>query len=95
MCAGHVVVRCSKASSHNGINITASGLIKLQLSARSVGLFEAFYSSIKPLELLSHEALLVGPGKLTAGENHFPFEFGVDPVGASVRQAPQSRSAST
>lgn len=83
-----MVVRCAKASSHNGISIAASGLIKLQLSARSVGLFEAFYSSIKPLELLSHEAELVGPGRLSPGENRFPFEFGVEPVGASVRWRP-------
>ena len=33
--------------SHQGIYLTADGVVNLQLSAKSVGLFEAFYNSVK------------------------------------------------
>jgi hypothetical protein len=34
--------------------------VSLQLSAKSVGLFEAFYSSIRPVQLLDYAAELQG-----------------------------------
>ena len=34
--------------------------MSLQLSAKSVGLFEAFYSSIRPVQLLDYAAELQG-----------------------------------
>jgi hypothetical protein len=37
--------------SHSGVTLKVEGTLKLQLSARSVGLFEAFYSSIKPMQV--------------------------------------------
>lgn len=43
-----VVVVVSKGSlSHSGITLQCEGVVQLQLSAKSVGLFEAFYNSIK------------------------------------------------
>lgn len=38
--------------SFSSIALAAEGSVTLQLSARSVGLFEAFYSSLKPLQLM-------------------------------------------
>lgn len=32
---------------HQGITLTVDGAVTLQLSAKSVGLFEAFYNSLK------------------------------------------------
>lgn len=60
------------------------GVLKLQLSARSVGLFEAFYSSIKPMQLMSYEITIAQAGKVPSGVTEFPFEFAVVPTdGAS------------
>lgn len=41
---GSVVVTTSGSLSHQGISLAVDGTIKLQLSARSVGLFEAVSS---------------------------------------------------
>ena len=38
--------------------------MSLQLSAKSVGLFEAFYSSIRPVQLLDFATELQGASKL-------------------------------
>lgn len=81
---GRVVVDTPKSASHNGIQLRAEGLINLQLSARSVGLFEAFYSSIKPLQLLYHEDTLTNSGRFEEGRTEFPFRFEVKPTAGSV-----------
>lgn len=62
------------------INLQAEGTVSLQLSAKSVGLFEAFYSSIKPVELLSHQEVLKPAGKLSEGVSEVPFQFTLSPV---------------
>ena len=35
--------------------LQVSGIVQMQLSPKNVGLFEAFYASIKPIELLSYD----------------------------------------
>lgn len=70
--------------SHNGIKLRVSGTIRLHLSARSVGLFEAFYSSIKPLALIQEEITIAGPGKFAAPLTEIPFEFDLLPSGTEV-----------
>jgi hypothetical protein len=43
-----VVVISSKDSvQHQGMSLTMEGTVNLQLSAKSVGVFEAFYNSVK------------------------------------------------
>lgn len=67
--------------SHKGIKLVVEGAVTLQLSARSIGLFEAFYSSLKPLQLLHYE-IEVAPsgGKVPQGITEIPFEFVLQPV---------------
>ena len=65
---------------HEGISLIADGAASLQLSAKSMGLFEAFYSSIKPVQLLSHQQDLQPSGKLPDGRHEFEFEFVLQPV---------------
>ena len=50
--SGVIVVNSASPMSFGGIVMTVEGAVTLQLSARSVGLFEAFYSSLKPLQLM-------------------------------------------
>ena len=40
------------------------GSVSLQLSAKSVGLFEAFYSNLKPIQLVHYEVEVQKSGKL-------------------------------
>ena len=51
--AGVIVINCKGDLAHNGINLSMEGTVNLQLSARSVGLFEAFYNSLKPIAVSS------------------------------------------
>lgn len=52
MVSGHVLILSKGAMSHNGITLVMEGLVTLQLSAKSVGMFEAFYNSLKPVLLV-------------------------------------------
>jgi len=77
---GAVIVRSPGATvSHNGIKLAVEGAATLQLSARSVGLFEAFYSSLKPIQLMGYNIDVSPAGKLPAGTTEFPFEFLLKP----------------
>jgi len=76
---GVVVLTSEAATSHGGIKLVVEGMVNLQLSARSVGVFEAFYSSIKPMQLLSWEIDISSGGKIKKGKTEYPFEFKLVP----------------
>ena len=42
-----VVVESRSDCTHNGVSLVVEGIVNLQLSAKSVGVFEAFYNSAK------------------------------------------------
>ena len=50
---GKVVVNSRRPVEHTGVSLTVEGQVTMQLSAKSVGLFEAFYSPAKPIQMLS------------------------------------------
>ncbi|XP_033277219.1 vacuolar protein sorting-associated protein 26C-like [Orcinus orca] len=64
MLSGVVVVSGKDSVQHQGVYLTVEGAVNLQLSAKSVGVFEAFYNSVKPKK-----------GKLTPS----PVDFTVTP----------------
>lgn len=45
--SGVVVITSKDTVQHQGISLTMEGSVNLQLSAKSVGVFEAFYNSVK------------------------------------------------
>lgn len=45
--SGVIVLVCKEAVQHHGIFLGMEGLVNLQLSSKSVGVFEAFYNSVK------------------------------------------------
>ncbi|XP_062061060.1 vacuolar protein sorting-associated protein 26C isoform X3 [Lepus europaeus] len=47
MLSGVVVVTSKDSVQHQGVTLTMEGAVNLQLSAKSVGVFEAFYNSVK------------------------------------------------
>jgi len=51
---GTVVVNSKGELGHSGVTLTMEGTVTLQLSAKSVGVFEAFYNSLKPIQLVSY-----------------------------------------
>lgn len=53
MVSGIVMYTGDAPLSHNGLKLRASGVVRPQLDPRTVGIFEALYSSIKPIEVLA------------------------------------------
>ena len=72
---GVVVVSSKGDLSHNGLSLTMEGSVNLQLSAKSVGVFEAFYNSLKPIQLVQYNIELTKPGKIPHGVTEIPFEM--------------------
>lgn len=77
--SGAVIVQSQGAMRHQGITIQVEGSAQLQLSARSIGLFEAFYSSLQPVKILSFEIEVAPAGRLGSGLTELPFEFTLRP----------------
>lgn len=77
--SGVVVLKSSAPVSHSGLTLRASGVVRPQLDPRTVGIFEAFYSSIKPIDILSTVIEMAPSGKLPAGVP-LPFEFPVEAI---------------
>ncbi|CAH0546368.1 unnamed protein product [Brassicogethes aeneus] len=78
-----VVTSNSDFFKHEGITLTAEGSVNLQISSKNVGIIEAFYNSIKPIQLLSITCDVTGSGKLPAGTTQIPFEI---PLKAKANQ---------
>ena len=78
--SGVVRVQSRDGLKHQGITLRALGEVKLQLSARTIGLFEAFYSSMKAIQIVNVEILLASSGRLGRGDTEYPFEFKMRPV---------------
>ncbi|XP_059216529.1 vacuolar protein sorting-associated protein 26C [Stomoxys calcitrans] len=73
---GCVHFSCPSEAKHDGISLSLEGIVNLQLSnSKSVGLLDAFYNSLKPIQLLNSTIDLSAPGKLNAGNTEFHFEF--------------------
>ncbi|XP_028164629.1 Down syndrome critical region protein 3 homolog [Ostrinia furnacalis] len=73
--AGVVVVDSSGDVRHEGLALLAEGSVGLQLSTKSVGIFEAFSNSIKPINLINTSIELAPPGKIPVGVTEIPFEM--------------------
>lgn len=78
--SGVILVDTDGGLSHNGVSLVAEGAVKPQLSSRSVGIFEAFYSSIKPMTILRADIEIQKAGKFPDGLTEVPFELAVAPV---------------
>ncbi|KAL3270573.1 hypothetical protein HHI36_021110 [Cryptolaemus montrouzieri] len=60
---------------HDGIILVMEGAVNLQISSKNVGIIEAFYSSVKPIQLLSSTCEISGGGRLPSGVTQIPFEM--------------------
>lgn len=84
MISGVVVIMSKGDLQHQGLTLAMEGSVNLQLSAKSVGMFEAFYNSIKPIQILNYTLELAKPGKIPSGKTEIPFEFLLKPKGNKV-----------
>jgi len=72
---GTVIISTSSSFKHNGISLTIDGSVQLHLSGKSVGVFEAFYNSTKPVTLINQTIELAKPGQISGNKTEFPFEI--------------------
>ena len=72
--SGSLLVIAKDGWTHTGVQLSVLGQAKLQLSARSVGLFESM-SNLKPLVLLEKNIQVLPPGKVPNGLTSAAFEF--------------------
>ncbi|XP_052806911.1 vacuolar protein sorting-associated protein 26C-like [Mya arenaria] len=72
--AGVVIIQSKGDLAHQGVTLLMEGSVNLQLSAKSVGVFEAFYNSLKPILLLHYTLEVAKPGKFPNGKTEIPFE---------------------
>lgn len=77
---GQVIISSPKGFAHQGISMKVEGSARLQLSAKSTGLFEAFYNAVKPLDLVYFHIPIAGSGKVPLGITKFPFEFELEGI---------------
>ncbi|XP_055501113.1 vacuolar protein sorting-associated protein 26C [Leucoraja erinacea] len=82
--SGVVILTSKEAIQHQGITLTMDGAVSLQLSAKSVGVFEAFYNSVKPIQLISNNIEVAKAGKFPSGRTEIPFEFPLKVKGSKV-----------
>ena len=71
---GKLIVSARHGWAHKGISMKVVGAAQLQLSHRSLGLFESV-SSVRPRELLSTAIELCPAGRVPDGVTEIPFEF--------------------
>ncbi|XP_035233625.1 vacuolar protein sorting-associated protein 26C-like [Stegodyphus dumicola] len=76
---GYVIIESRSEVKHEGITLSMEGNVTMQLSAKNVGILEAFYSSAKPVLLTSCNLEISKPGKLPAGRTEIPFEIPLKP----------------
>ena len=78
------------------MNLVVEGLVNLQLSARSVGIFEAFYSSVKPQPLIHYEIPVSPAAKLVSFQEFGDYFAGCNDILTLFMYSPlylsQSRS---
>uniref|UniRef100_A0A8W4FIT5 Vacuolar protein sorting-associated protein 26C n=1 Tax=Sus scrofa TaxID=9823 RepID=A0A8W4FIT5_PIG len=84
MLSGVVVISGKDSVQHQGVSLTVEGTVNLQLSAKSVGVFEAFYNSVKPIQIINSTVEMAKPGKFPSGKTEIPFEFPLHVKGTKV-----------
>ncbi|CAH1994885.1 unnamed protein product [Acanthoscelides obtectus] len=73
--SGVIIISSNSDFKHEGITLTMEGSVNLQISSKTVGIIEAFYNSVKPIQLVSVSCEVSGPGRLPSGVTQIPFEI--------------------
>ncbi|XP_022904115.1 vacuolar protein sorting-associated protein 26C isoform X2 [Onthophagus taurus] len=76
---GVIVINTNTDLKHDGITLIMEGYVNLQLSSKNVGILEAFYNSVKPIQLVFVNCEVSGPGRIPAGCTQIPFELPLHP----------------
>ncbi|XP_068643051.1 uncharacterized protein [Aristolochia californica] len=72
---GTIVTTSPNSISHQGIRVTLTGTVNLQIRAGMAGVIESFYNMVKPISIVSKSTEIRSPGKLGAGSTEMPFSI--------------------
>ncbi|KAF9625277.1 hypothetical protein IFM89_020863 [Coptis chinensis] len=70
---GKIIAKFPSPISHQGIRITATGTVNLQVRGGSAGVIESIVGVLKPLRILKESIEVRSPGKLSSGTTEIPF----------------------
>lgn len=75
--SGDVIITSHEKSpiQHSGIFLYLDGMVNINLSTKNVGVFEAFYNSAKPIQLINYSLEISKAGKFPANRAEIPFEI--------------------
>ncbi|XP_017891251.1 Down syndrome critical region protein 3 homolog [Ceratina calcarata] len=79
--AGFILIQTNSDVKHDGIFLSMEGSVNLQLSSKNFGIFEAFYNSVKPIQLVQYTLDVAPSGKIPSGRTEIPFELPLKPRG--------------
>lgn len=79
--AGFILLQTNSDVKHDGIFLSMEGSVNLQLSSKNFGIFEAFYNSVKPIQLVQYTLDVAPSGKIPSGRTEIPFELPLKPRG--------------
>ncbi|CAG9816314.1 unnamed protein product [Phaedon cochleariae] len=72
---GVIVISSNSDFKHEGITLIMEGSVNIQVSTKNVGIIEAFYNSVKPIQLINLTCEVSGAGRLPSGTTEIPFEI--------------------
>ncbi|XP_066148411.1 vacuolar protein sorting-associated protein 26C [Euwallacea fornicatus] len=73
--SGIIVISSNSDFKHDGIILTVEGCVNLQISSKNVGVLEAFYNSVKPIQLVNIICDVSTPGRVPSGITEIPFQI--------------------
>jgi hypothetical protein len=72
---GRVIFESKTESKHEGITLSVEGIVNMQMSSKNVGLLDAFYGSVKPIQLINYTVDVAKSGRIPTGKTEVPFEL--------------------
>ncbi|ERM98810.1 Down syndrome critical region protein 3 homolog isoform X2 [Amborella trichopoda] len=78
---GKILVTSPSPIAHQGIRVSVTGNVNLQVRGGSVGVIESLYSMVKPICIMTKTTEVTTSGKLTSGRTEIPFSISLTSSG--------------
>ncbi|XP_043693941.1 vacuolar protein sorting-associated protein 26C-like [Telopea speciosissima] len=72
---GKIITKFPSSMYHQGIRLTATGTVNMQVRGGTAGVIESFYGVVKPISIMNRSVEVKASGKLGSGTNEIPFSM--------------------
>ncbi|KAJ4960349.1 hypothetical protein NE237_020259 [Protea cynaroides] len=72
---GKIITNFPSSINHQGIRLTATGTVNLQVRGGAAGAIESFYGVVKPISIMNRKVEVRSSGKLGSGATEIPFSM--------------------